>query len=93
MSTGDQSTTVTRSELYRALVLVWSFLLFDFSRSVLRTPRSAGDWPGVIYVVASLAMVINYAIGSQRGSGSRSRAVWMTAAAAAAVGALAYFFR
>jgi hypothetical protein len=62
----DQSTTVTRSELYRALVLVWTFILFDFARSVLRTPQALGDWPGLVYVVVSLAMVINYAVGSLR---------------------------
>jgi uncharacterized membrane protein len=82
---------VTRREFYRALALVWTFIMLAFSTSVY-TSRS--PFPvNVIYLMASVFMVIGYSAASWRGNVSRTRVVLavILAIGTLAVGAVAYF--
>jgi len=94
METGDKAPPVTRREFHSALVLVWTFIMLAFSTTVFRgSPSPFSATANVIYLVASLFMVINSAIASFRSDPSRKRVgvVVLFAVAALVVGAVAFF--
>ena len=94
METGDKATPVTRREFHSGLVLVWTFIMLAFSTTVFRgSPSPFSATANVIYLVASLFMVINSAIASFRSDASRKRVgvVVLFAVAALVVGAVAFF--
>jgi hypothetical protein len=76
-------------------VLVWTFIMLALSTTMFGS-RSSGSTPAhVIYLVAALGMVVNYAVASWRGDVSRTRMVVVAVLAVLAfvVGAVAFFAR
>ena len=94
METGDKATPVSQREFHSALVLVWTFIMLAFSTAVFRgSPSPFSATANVIYLVASLFMVINSAIASFRSDPSRKRvgALVLFALAALVLGAVSFF--
>ena len=94
MDTGDKAVPVTQHEFYSALVLVWTFITIALSTTVFSGARApVRSTASVIYLAASLLMVINYAVKSWRGNVSRKGVVIavVLAVVALVVGPVAYF--
>ena len=90
MDTRDKTAPVTRGEFFSALVLVWTFIMLAFARTMFggaRTPVNA------IYLAVSFFMVVGYAVASLRGDVSRKNVMVavVLAAVALAIGATAFF--